>query len=131
MPTAQVVYQMLGNESLWNVAERCHKLLSDAQIPYSICGGVAVCLHGYQRNTVDLDLVICPEDRREILKVLLNGGLVWDETRTEFRAPSGVVVHFLIAGEKARKGSEVTIPEPVGESNVEYRDGLAVLRLSD
>ena len=125
-----MVYQMLGNESLWTVAERCHKLLSDAQIPYSICGGVAVCLHGYQRNTVDLDLVIRPRDRLEILEALSQGGFTWDESRSEFRAPSGIVIHFLIAGEKAGKGSEVTIPEPVGESNVEQRDGLAVLRLS-
>ena len=61
MNTAQKVYQMLGNESIWDVAARCHNLLSSADIPYSVCGGVAVCLHGYQRNTTDLDLIIRPD----------------------------------------------------------------------
>jgi len=41
MFTAQKVYQMLGNESLWNVAERCDALLTASKIPYSICGSFA------------------------------------------------------------------------------------------
>ncbi len=130
MVTAQKVYCMLGNESLWSVAERCHALLSAAGIPYSICGGVAVCLHGYQRNTVDLDLVIRPGDSTAVRGILLDGGLVWDETSAQFRAPEGIAVRFLISGQKAGKESEVTIPEPVGKVNVEQREGLSVVRLS-
>ena len=58
MSTAQQVYRMLGNENLWQVAIQCHRALQESQIQHSVCGGVAVCLHGYQRNTVDLDLII-------------------------------------------------------------------------
>ncbi len=130
MITAQKVYQMLGNESLWNVAERCHVLLSTATIPYSICGGVAVCLHGYQRNTVDLDLVIRSSESEAVRKILSDGGLDWDESNAEFRTADGIAVPFLIAGQRAGKGSEVTIPEPIGELNVEQREGLPVVRLS-
>ncbi len=130
MITAQKVYRMLGNESLWNVAERCHALLSAAEVPYSICGGVAVCLHGYQRNTVDLDLVIRSSESDTIRKLLSDDGLVWDETNAEFRTPGGIAVQFLISGQKAGKGSEVTIPDPIGELNVEQREGLSVVRLS-
>ena len=36
----------------------------------------------------------------------------------------------MIAGQTAGKGSEVVIPEPTGEMNVEQREGLVVLRLS-
>jgi len=130
MITAQKVYQMLGNESLWSVAERCHALLSAAKIPYSICGGVAVCLHGYQRNTIDLDLVIRSSESEAVRKVLADSGLIWDEANVEFRSPDGIAVQFLIAGQKAGKGSEVTIPEPIGDLNVEQREGLPVVRLS-
>ena len=130
MITAQKVYQMLGNESLWNVAERCHVLLSTATIPYSICGGVAVCLHGYQRNTVDLDLVIRSSESEAVRKILSDGGLDWDESNAAFRTADGIAVQFLIAGQRAGKGSEVTIPEPIGELNVEQREGLPVVRLS-
>lgn len=130
MITAQKVYRMLGNESLWNVAERCDALLSAAEIPYSICGGVAVCLHGYQRNTVDLNLVIRSSESESIRKLLSDDGLVWDESNAEFRTPDGIAVQFLLSGQKAGKGSEVTIPDPIGELNVEQREGLSVVRLS-
>ena len=55
MTTAEKVYTMLGNENLWQAATYCHQVLADAEIPHSVCGGVAVCLHGYQRNTTDVD----------------------------------------------------------------------------
>ena len=53
--------------------------------------------------------------------------MVWDRTRAEFRSPAGIVVQFLIA---IGKGSEVVIPDPTGDLNVEQREGLIVLRLS-
>ncbi len=130
MIAAQKVYRMLGNETLWHVAERCDSLLSVAGIPYSICGGVAVCLHGYQRNTVDLDLVIRSSEIDAVRKVLSDGGLIWNKTNAEFRTPDGIAVQFLISGQKAGKGSEVTIPEPTGDLNVEELEGLPVVRLS-
>ena len=130
MTTAQRAYQMLGNESLWSIAERCDSVLSAAEIPYSICGGVAVCLHGYQRNTVDLDLVIRSEDSDTVRKLLISIGFAWDPDNVEFKTDEGFVVQFLIAGQKAGKGSEVSIAEPIGDLNVERVEGLSVVRLS-
>ena len=118
MATAQRVYAMLGNETLWDTAVLCDRVLSDAGIAYSVCGGVAVCLHGYQRNTVDLDLVVQSEDSDGVRE------------RFEFRTESGIAVQFLLSGESAGRGYEVRIPEPVGDENVEVIKGLTVLRLS-
>ena len=84
----------------------------------------------YQRNTVDLDLVIRPEDTEAARAVLSDAGLAWNEIHAEFRAPAGIAIHFLIAGQKAGPGSEVTIPNPAGELNLEEREGLTVVRLS-
>jgi hypothetical protein len=50
MISAPQVYRMLGNESLWQVAQQTHAALAQTSIPHAIMGGVAVCLHGYQRN---------------------------------------------------------------------------------
>ena len=58
--TAEETYAMLGNRSLWDTAAACHRILDDAGIPHAIVGGVAVCLHGYQRNTVDIDMLEPP-----------------------------------------------------------------------
>jgi len=130
MVAAQRVYAMLGNESLWEIALRSHELLQQAQIPHSICGGVAVCLHGYQRNTTDLDLIVCPSDVSRVKQVFEGSGYHWDETQREFRSPAGVAVQFLIAGTQAGRDSEVSIPEPLGDANVEQIEGLAVVRLA-
>ncbi len=130
MITARKVYAMLGNESLWDVATRCHQLLSEAGIAYSVCGGVAVCLHGYQRNTTDLDLIIRAEDSEVVREVLTKGGYSWDPDQREFRTPEGIAIQFVIAGQKAGKGTEVSISEPIGDVNVEQIEGLSVVRLS-
>src|SRR5262249_33846970 len=52
LTTAQRAFQMLENESPWSLATRLHRVLSQHDIDHAIVGGVAVCLHGYRRNTV-------------------------------------------------------------------------------
>lgn len=123
-------YAMLGNESLWEVALHCDRVFKNANIPHSICGGVAVCLHGYQRNTTDIDIIISSSDSAKVRELLTASLYVWDEDRKEFSSPGGVAVQFLIAGERAGKDSEITIPVPEGDQNIEERDGLSVVRLS-
>jgi hypothetical protein len=130
MFTTEKVYAMLGNGSLWEIALRCHRIFKQVSIPHSICGGVAVCLHGYQRNTTDVDLIINANDSARVKELLLAESFQWDDELKEFRSPIGVRVQFLIAGEQAGKGSEVRIPVPEGELNVEELEGLFVVQLS-
>lgn len=130
MISAQHAYVMLGNETLWETAALCDRVLGEAELEYSICGGVAVCLQGYQRNTVGLDLVIRREDSAQVRELLESAGLTWDQAAAEFRTAGGVAVQFLLAGESAGRGTGIKIPEPVGEKNVEVIEGLTVLRLS-
>ena len=130
MLLAKQVYHLLGNEDLWQTAEYCDSVLRREKLPYSICGGVAVCLHGYQRNTTDIDLVIRAEDRDAVSNSLIGAGFRWDEQTVEFRSESGIAVQCLISGEPAGKEAEVKIPEPIGDANVEIREGLCVVRLS-
>lgn len=130
MISAQRAYSMLDNRTLWETAALCDRVLRESGIAYSVCGGVAVCLHGYQRNTADLDLVVQPGDADRIREVLQSAGLTWHPDSTEFRTDGGIAVQFLEAGERAGRGLEIRIPEPVGESNVETIEGLTVVRLS-
>ena len=84
MTTAEKVYTMLGNENLWQAATYCHQVLADAEIPHSVCGGVAVCLHGYQRNTTDVDLIIERERANVLRQILESAGLQWDGANKDF-----------------------------------------------
>lgn len=130
MSSAQRVYKLLENESLWMASERCQGLFEKSNIAHAICGGVAVCLHGYQRNTTDVDFIIRAEDSSQVKQLLLDNEFQWDEQRKEFLSPSGVQIQFLMAGEKAGKGTEVLVPDPFGELNIEEIEGLTVIRLS-
>ena len=38
------------------------RALNDSGVPYALCGGMAVVLHGYPRLTRDIDLLIRPGD---------------------------------------------------------------------
>jgi len=130
MVTAQKAYQMLGNESVWKVAQQCDTIFRHAGISYSICGGVAVCLHGYQRNTVDLDMVVRPADSERIRAMFSKHGWQWDEARREFRTGDGFPIQMLMAGQKAGRDSEVAVAVPEGRDNVEEIEGMSVVRLS-
>ncbi|MCC7338070.1 MAG: hypothetical protein IT422_23515 [Pirellulaceae bacterium] len=130
MTTTQKVYVMLGNESLWEVAAHCHEVLSQANFAHSICGGAAVCLHGYHRNTTDVDLIIRPAVRNEVRDLLESVGCRWDAERKKLVSPNGVAIQFLFSGDKAGRGSEVAISDPEGDLNVEVIKGLSVVRLS-
>jgi hypothetical protein len=127
--TAQQAFQMLENESLWEVAQHLHGLLTRKGIDHAIVGGVAVCLHGYRRNTVDLDLLIRPEDSAELRSALEAERFQWFPVEKEFRSASGVAVQFVIAGEREGPGQEAMFPSPSETKHVTHIEGLPVLSL--
>lgn len=129
MQTDQLTYQMLANQTLWDAAVQCDTALAAAGIPHAIVGGVAVSLHGYRRNTVNLDLLVRRDDQERIREVLHSAGYVWDADAAEFRAPSGVPVQFLLSGDRAGQGSEVILPEP-DAPGVAVVEGLSVVHLA-
>jgi hypothetical protein len=130
MPTAQQVYAMLENASLWQTATQCHQLLASAAIPHALVGGVAVCLHGYQRNTVDLDLLVRKEDTAALRTLFERQDFAWRAEDAEFRSPSGIAVQFLLAGDRAGTGSEVVLPDPADARATTEIEGLPVLTLA-
>lgn len=46
------------------------RVLEEAGVPYAICGGVAVTLHGHVRSTKDIDLLVLEQDVERILELL-------------------------------------------------------------
>ncbi len=118
MPTAQRVYAMLENESLWDAAQRCHEALAAAKIPHAVIGGVAVCLHGYQRNTVDVDWLLRKDDTPAIRQTLAEAGFTGNRSQ------------FVLTGDRAGKGAEFLLPDPAVKGIVTEIEGLPVLSLA-
>ena len=50
------------------------RALDGAGVPYAVCGGIAVTIHGHVRATKDIDLLIRPEDRERALAVVASLG---------------------------------------------------------
>lgn len=121
---------MLGKESLWDAARSAHDLLAQAGLPHAIVGGVAVCLHGYQRNTVDVDLLVRRDEAPQARSALEAAGWKWIAERTEIQSPSGVVLQFLMAGDKAGVDTVVRLPDPGDAESVTELEGLPVLTLA-
>jgi hypothetical protein len=124
------VYQMLENETLWKVTERVHRLLARKRVDHAIVGGVAVCLHGYRRNTVDLDLLIRPEDSAALKSAMAKDGFQWLAPDKEFRSDSGVPIQFVLTGESEGPGQVAKFPSPSDAKQLTIIEGLPVLSLA-
>lgn len=121
---------MLDKQSLWATAMRVHQALAANSIPHALVGGVAVCLHGYQRNTVDIDLLVRGQDSDAIRSCIKHAGFAWDQVLKEFRNESEAPVQFLVAGDRAGSGSEVRLPDPEEPDAVVTIEGLPVVSLA-
>ena len=128
--TAQRTFEMLENQTLWEAAARIHDLLSERGIDHAVVGGVAVCLHGYRRNTVDLDLLIRPTDTAEFHSTLEEDGIVWSDADKEFRTASGVAVQLVMAGESEGPGQSAVFPDPADARHLTNIEGFPVLSLA-
>ncbi len=119
--------------------------LEGARIPYAICGGFALAVHGLMRTTVDIDLLL-PGDRVEEVKTLLlpmgyeerSLPMTFSEGRIRIRrltkidpeSPDTLMVDLLLA--------EGSLSDPwttrqrmafgPGEVSVVSRDGLVVMK---
>ena len=130
LATAQRTFEMLENQTLWETATRVHNVLLTAGIDHAIVGGVAVCLHGYRRNTVDLDLLVRPDDSNAIRTALEADGVIWREMSKEFQTVSGVAVQFVMAGASEGSGQSAVFPDPADASQLTQIEGLPVLSLA-
>ena len=107
--------------------------LDTEAIPYAVADGMALVAHGYDRTTVDIDVLVSESGLRAIHERLVGRGYqpAFEGSRKQLRdVERGVRVEFLVAGEFPGDGKPkaVAFPEPTG-SSVEI-GGIRYLRLS-
>ena len=68
--------------------------LEQVQIPYALCGGLAVGMHTEPRATKDIDILLLTEDVESVKKVLLQCGFKFFSTPMYF-ADSQIELHKL------------------------------------
>jgi hypothetical protein len=63
-------------------------------VPYAICGGIAVGIHGAPRATQDIDVLVSPEHIEAVKTVARALGFVLEALTMRFRS-SNLVLHRL------------------------------------
>jgi hypothetical protein len=106
--------------------------LDEAGISYAILGAIALARYGYQRMTVDIDLLLSPEGLSRFQEQYVGRGYVaaFNGATKSFRATdTGVRIDVITSGEYPGDGrpKPVVFPEPA-EVAIEV-DGVRVVRL--
>lgn len=107
--------------------------LPEAGIDYALIGGMALNLHGYERMTVDVDLLMTRDGLEKFRESFVGLGYVPASpgASKHFKnTETGVRVEIITAGEYPGDGKpkEVVFPDPADVS--EDIDGICVARMS-
>jgi hypothetical protein len=112
--------------------ERLAQRLQEEGIPYAIIGGMALNLHGYERMTRDVDILMTAQAVEQFVQRCVGRGYLpkFAGARKSFRdTVSQVAVEVLFTGEYPGDGKPkpVTFPDP--ETAYVEIDGLRVITL--
>ena len=101
--------------------ERLAQRLDEEGIPYAVVGGMALSLHGYERMTRDVDVLMSKEGLESFTARCLGRGYVaaFPGARSTFRdTASQVVIEVLTSGDYPGDGKPkpVSFPDPTAAS---------------
>ncbi|MBN1344065.1 MAG: hypothetical protein JXQ73_15375 [Phycisphaerae bacterium] len=115
------------HQSLRRIARR----LDDLRIPYAVVGGMALVAHGYDRTTVDVDVLVTPDALESLHRELDGRGYLppFEGSKHLRDTETGVRIEFLVAGGYPGDGKPkpVSFPDPTTVS-IDV-DGICYARL--
>ena len=115
------------HQALTKFARRVEEL----DIPYAVCGGMALVAHGYTRTTVDVDVLVTPDGLQALHENLAGLGYrpVFPGSKQLRDTQHGVRIEFLIAGEFPGDGEPKPISFPDPSAHGLEIDGVRYLDL--
>lgn len=106
--------------------------LEELGIPYAVAGGMALVAHGYERTTVDVDVLLTAEGLAAVHKHLDGLGYLppFNESKHLRDVETGVRIEFLVSGQFPGDGKPkpVAFPDPATAGTVIA--GVRYLKLS-
>jgi hypothetical protein len=115
------------HQSLHAIAKRLHEI----GIPYAVVGGMALVAHGYDRTTVDVNILVSPDGLQNIHRQLDGLGYIapFQGSKQLRDTGTGVRIEFLVTGQFPGDGKPkpVAFPDPASASV--SIDGINYLRL--
>ena len=122
---------LMGDSAVQQTLVRIAARLDELGVPYAIVGGMALVAHGYNRTTVDVDLLVTPDGLKLIHEKLDGLGYLppFAGSKQLRDTQSNVRVEFLVTGQYPGDGKPkpVAFPDP---SRVATRiDGISYISL--
>ncbi|HKQ49057.1 MAG TPA: hypothetical protein VJZ71_13385 [Phycisphaerae bacterium] len=100
------------HQSLREITRR----LKESGIDYAVAGGMALVAHGYDRTTVDVDILVTPQGLEEIHRSLEGLGYVppFSGSKNLRDTNTGVRIEFIVTGQYPGDGrpKPVAFPDP-------------------
>jgi hypothetical protein len=119
--TAVEILKLNGNmkdSPLMEVVRRFHALASSRDLPYCVVGGLAVVRNGYERTTIDVDILTLKEAWRKLLP--LDGAISSKGLDSCVDNETGISIDMLFADEDW----EMVLPMPDPRATGEYDQEL-------
>ena len=115
------------HQTLRAITER----LDSLKIPYAVAGGMALVAHGYDRTTVDVDILLTPSGLAAVHEHLDGLGYVapFQGSKNLRDVETGVRIEFLVAGSYPGDGKPKPVAFPEPASVGVKKDGILYLGL--
>jgi hypothetical protein len=121
----------MGNDAPQLAMRKLVRILDEAEIPYAVAGALALNQHGYQRFTVDLDLLLTPAGLEALKSRVLGLGYVerFAGSKGMRDTENNVAIDVLLTGDFPGDGKPkaVAFPDPI-EGGTEI-EGIRFLKL--
>lgn len=132
-----IAKKFLNDESslaVLSTAEKLGDLLHKHKINYAIVGGFALNIHGFKRQTTDVDLLMSRDDLKLFQDKIVFNGFVprFRDAEKSFRDPvSNVGVDILTSGDFPGDGKQTEFAFPIpDENNTFVMENLKIINLS-
>lgn len=122
----------MGEGTLNETLRRVTRDLKDHSIDYTVIGAVALNQHGYQRFTVDIDLLLTGEGLEKFKNELVGRGYrpAFEGATKKFRTTQeNVTVEIITSGEFPGDGKAKPVQFPAPNENQIEIDGVKTLTL--
>jgi hypothetical protein len=122
----------MGEGPVHTTMRRLATRLSNEGIDYALAGGMALVLHGYRRETVDVDVLLTQEGRDRLANSFTGSGYLpmFPGARKRFRdTQTGVEIDIIVTGEYPGDGKPKPVAFPNPNTVSTEVDGIRVITL--
>ncbi|MFT3789082.1 MAG: nucleotidyltransferase family protein [Tepidisphaeraceae bacterium] len=122
---------LMGESAVQESLVRIAKKLDELGIPYAICGGMSLVAHGYNRTTIDVDILVSAESLKRIHKSLDGLGYVppFAGSKHLRDTATNVRIEFLVSGGYPGDGKPKPVQFPLPEAASVEINGIRYLSL--